>query len=822
MPVQTKWGKSLARAREMSSQELRTRLRQEVSKRTDAVIFALGAGRIVLRRQLSPGGQRQRASEKTPHQLPPSPGRFFFEADDLPGLTHALQRALPHQAERILEQAERICRHRFDLLGYENLDYGDAIDWRLDAVSGKRAPRKAWYKIHYLDFNEVGDHKVTWELNRHQHLVTLAKAWHLSRDPRFVAELVSQWRHWHRENPYPRGINWASSLEVAFRSFSWIWVGHLLAGCPVAPESFQRELARSLALSARYIERYLSSYSSPNTHLLGEAAGLFFIGTLCQSLRFAARWQALGWRILQEEAERQVQADGTHFEQSTYYHVYALDFFLHARTLAALNDIPIPANFDRTIKKMLDVLCGSSQAGLATGFGDDDGGRVFDPRRNRREHLRDPLSIGAALFRDPALKAASGGLTEETLWLLGLAGAERFGALPDAAHSPVSTCFPDAGLYVMTGAAFDTCDRLGRRGGEAIFQPQVAIDAGPQGAGNSGHGHADALSMQLSVAGEEWLIDPGACRYITAGGERNLFRGTTAHNTLQVDGMSQADPVTPFAWRNLPHVSCEQWITGKSFDLFEGSHDGYMRLPEPVLHRRWIFNLKSRFWLVRDLAEGEGEHALEILWHFAPYFAPSYTPPGFTLRSHTAPSGQPRGLVVIPAERHGWSPEFRRGRMSPVYGMEMLSPVLSFSRVGRLPAELTMILAPVEQATGAAGKLSSVGDAEQGRARGWRYEAPRGQHLFLFGDAGRPWQLGRWASDASFVYAGIESGAPLRLALCRGGYFEIDGRRAITCSGRVERCELAAARQTGELSCSQPDATVDYRLELLKTVMSGG
>src|SRR5208283_5236598 len=77
-----------------------------------------------------------------------------------------------------------------------------------------------------------GDHKVTWELNRHQHLVTLAKAGLLSGNDndKYVRELVAQWRSWIKANPYPLGINWASTLEVAFRSLSWIWVDQLLAG----------------------------------------------------------------------------------------------------------------------------------------------------------------------------------------------------------------------------------------------------------------------------------------------------------------------------------------------------------------------------------------------------------------------------------------------------------------------------------------------------------------------------------------------------------------------------------------------------------------
>ncbi len=141
-----------------------------------------------------------------------------------------MQERLPEQVESITKSAEKICQHRFNLLGYRDLDYGREIDWHLDPVNGKRAPRDLWSKIKFLDFASVGDAKVTWELNRHQHFVTLAKAYRLTNDPRFASELIDQWRHWHKENPYPRGINWASSLEVAFRSLSWLWVYFLLKG----------------------------------------------------------------------------------------------------------------------------------------------------------------------------------------------------------------------------------------------------------------------------------------------------------------------------------------------------------------------------------------------------------------------------------------------------------------------------------------------------------------------------------------------------------------------------------------------------------------
>ena len=191
-----------------------------------------------------------------------------------------LKQVFPSQADDIVVRAEKICRHRFDLLGYENLDYGAEIDWQLDVVHGKRGPRKPWFKVKYLEFEEVGDSKITWELNRHQHFVTLAKAYWLTGDDKFAREIFAQWTHWHKQNPYPIGMNWASSLEVGYRSLSWIWTVFLLQECPLFTNELRKQWQAALDLSGRHIETYLSTYFSPNTHLLGEALALFFLGTL--------------------------------------------------------------------------------------------------------------------------------------------------------------------------------------------------------------------------------------------------------------------------------------------------------------------------------------------------------------------------------------------------------------------------------------------------------------------------------------------------------------------------------------------------------------
>src|ERR1700726_157094 len=197
---QTKW----SRLRQMKWEELRTRFGQEASKRLDLLLYRSGFARqaVTLRPPNAPGA------------------RFFFETNNHESAHRAslLRTHLPDEAQAILHEADDVCRHRFHLLGYEKLDYGENIDWHFDAVHNKRSPLLPWFKLDFLNFEIIGDHKVIWELNRHQHLVTLAKAYLLTGEQRYVQELCAQWYQWNKENPYAIGINWSSSLEVAFRT----------------------------------------------------------------------------------------------------------------------------------------------------------------------------------------------------------------------------------------------------------------------------------------------------------------------------------------------------------------------------------------------------------------------------------------------------------------------------------------------------------------------------------------------------------------------------------------------------------------------------
>jgi hypothetical protein len=682
--------KVASRIAQMGWHEIYVRSRQAAGKRLDLAAYYLRLP--PLKRSFT----RDRESG----------AQFFFSPEEVPEILRLLRSVLPREAEDTIRRAEQICRREFDLLGFKKLDFGQDIDWHLDPVNGKRAPLTAWYRVPFLDFEAVGDHKIIWELSRHQHLVVLAKAFLLSGEHKYLDELVVQWRHWWDQNPYPLGINWASSLEVAFRSLSWVWVDHLLRDHPDTPERFLRDLRHAMELHGRHILRYLSTYFAPNTHLLGEAVALMFLGTLYPSFARAAHWRAVGWQITREQAAEQVGADGFHFEQSTHYHVYALDFFLHALLLARQNGLELPPFYERTVAEMHEVLAACTVAGIPPRFGDDDGGRVFNPQRNLTEHLLDPLSAGAIVFERGDWRAPIPGPTEESLWLL---GPKRFleSLRPTDSGPPRSSrAFRDCGLHLMV------C-----RDPEPW---QLTIKSGPLGVGNCGHGHADALSIQLTGHAREWLIDPGTYSYMSPS-ERDWFRSTAAHNTLEVGGRSQADPDSPFKWIDVPTVRAERWSSTAEWDYFRGSHTGYLRLQPPVIHRRTVVRLGC-MWLIRDEALGSGDTDLLLTWQVAEGLDVVPSSEQAILLADGA-----RGILTLTTTGVGsWNRELEATRWSPAYGSVREIKAVRLSCHAHLPTEIVTALIPGDTEV----RLRAR-DAENGRAYELR-SASRTYHL-VFG-----------------------------------------------------------------------------------------
>jgi hypothetical protein len=334
----------------------------------------------------------------------------------------------------------------------------------------------------------------------------------------------------------------------------------------------------------------------------------------------------------------------------------------------------------------------------------------------------------------------------------------------------VSSCaFEDGGLYVIAS--------------EGPYRGQLLVDAGPHGIGRGGHGHADALSVRLSIDHRPWLIDPGTYVYLSPGNDRDEFRGTAAHNTVRVDGTDQAVPESAFSWSSLPEVTAEQWEHGDRFTYFSGEHTGYRRLADPIVHRRAIFHLHGEYWLIRDFLIGQTEHDLEIAWHFAPDIDIE-TRDGSLVGSH-----KNQQLVFLSAD--SWDVSIGESFISPAYGEKLPAPVAVFSTRHKLPAEHGTLVVPL-RASEQPGRFALMGDTEAGAATGYVYECVLSTDQVIFGNSGENWTMASLASDAEFLFIRRNNREIMSLSFCSATFVEVDGQRVFSSPGRARRFEWAS------------------------------
>lgn len=662
-------------------------------------------------------------------------------------------------AKNFVDAAEQIVEGRIDVLGLRNLYVGTEIDWHREPISGKRSPLKHWKQFDEFDTAETGDKKIVWELNRHQHFFTLGFAFWLTKDERFAETFVRHLESWMEQNPPGVGINWSSSLEVSFRAISWIWAINFFRNSnSFTPELFKKAL-KFLYLHGRHIEKYLSKYYSPNTHLTGEALGLYYLGTQLPFFERAKHWRKHGADILHSEITRQILPDGVYFEQSTWYQRYTADFYTHFIILQSLfgrpdKNQPMGELYER-LQRAFDFLMNVTRPdGTTPVIGDDDGGRVLPLTNAAPDDFRGTLAVGAALFKRGDYKFVSGGPREEMLWLLGSEGINTYNDLEEIEPADESKDFAHGGYFVM-------------RDGWTESDNYLLIDCGEVGAIAGGHGHADALSIELAVRGRTLLVDSGTYTYHESKELRDYFRSSTAHNGLVVDGISSSEPGNTFGWKTRANAGPNAWIAEERFDFFEGSHNGYDRLEAPAAHSRSILFLKNDYWIMHDLVATPGEHDYALNFHIKDNIKPSIENDGRSV-------GDAGSRIFTFGDNGAW--QQKESWISNIHCNKMNAPFLRFLSRGQGTQEFFTFMLPADAHLA----VPDVFEVPSARGRAFVIKYRGYTDLFVFNDEqDQLIKTGIFDTNFRYSWARMSEGesVPDELVLIGGNRLAVGGHK---------------------------------------------
>jgi hypothetical protein len=696
---------------------------------------------------------------------------FLLVPDLRDSLVARITREFPASAADAARRADAMVAGEFDLLGYTHVRFDGAApgvpDWHLDPLASRRAPARFWSTVPFLDPAECGDHKVIWELNRHQYLLALGRAFWLTGDARYRDTAVAHLRGWIAANPPLVGINWASMLELGFRALSWLWMLHFFAEAAESDaEPWTIDLLVALDRQLAHVQRNLSYYFSPNTHLLGEALALYVTGQTLRLLRRADCYAETGRRILVTEIQRQIARDGGHVERSTHYQRYTLDFYLTALGVARVTGDPVADQFEEAVRRLGSAArLLADDSGRLPHIGDDDGG-VLQPICGRpTDDASDSLAIASALTDRPELRI--GPFPEEAYWLL---SHPRLRPLLEHAKATArldtvgSAALADTGYYVSRSPSGH----------------HLVVDAGPHGFANAGHAHADALSLTLSVGAIPLLIDPGTGLYTADPAVRDRFRSTDLHNTLTVDGRWQSQAAGPFHWSRSAHATAHVWRSNAGFDYLEASHDGYT----PLEHRRHIMALHGDLVIVADFIGGEGDHAVAVHWHLDPRWKVQAAGRAAALHSEAgrvdiAVSRGTLTPVTASAEGIGWH--------SPVYGRIEPTWMLRVTADGPLPSWIVSVFGLDEANPVLAVDPVPVWARAGALERGTAVRIARSHSVDFFGigspssvPSGTPanaaWRVAAYETDARALFCRITDLA-WRVAMVDGSFVRTAERR---------------------------------------------
>lgn len=599
---------------------------------------------------------------------------FYPGRNELAEVLDTFQTQFPDSLKITVNQADAICRHTFDLLGSGDYCFGSKINWHIDFKS-----RFTWAKGKYFkrfrpaEYPGGFDIKVPWELSRCQHFVRLGQAFWFTNNKKYPMEFVNQLLDWIDQNPWPFGVNWNCTMDVAIRAINWFWgLAFFLESEELSDEIILKLMPILLKHGDHIYKNLENKGGTPNNHYLANLIGLFYIGILLPQFDSSKTWVDFSKREIEKEIFAQVYSDGVNFEASVCYHRLATELFISAVVLARKNEQEFSPAFLERLEKMLEfILYVTRPDGSVPIIGDNDNGRVHrlkawgEKNREWVDH-RYLLAVGAILYSRDDFAFAAGDQWEEALWLLGpeaISTHQRSRAQSNI--SLQSREFPSGGFYVIRHEQ----DHM-----VAVARPMMPDTPG-------GHAHNDILSFELFINGKPFLKDPGTYSYTSDYAMRNLLRSTAYHNAIVVDNQEQTrlDPKKIFQLKREKSIRILKWSEDAGEIIFCAEFEGSFSPAKPITHRRQIRLIKALHeWQIEDSLLGTGRHNIEFHWHF----------------NEAADFQSQKAFEFKLLHPEGINPKERReqGIIAPAYGTKVNADHLVFSLEADLPIRAVTIV----------------------------------------------------------------------------------------------------------------------------------
>ena len=401
------------------------------------------------------------------------------------------------------------------------------IQWHRDYLSGFDFPVSRFDTMNFEQWFDKGvEIKFPWEVSRFNFAILLARSYLSTKDLRYYHIFRKQVLDWIEKNPYLFGVNWACTMEVAIRAMNWIVAANMFGETIQQDDSFLVALSRSLVQHAEYISRLPEWYHNVNStnHTTADFAGLLFLAMTLGDHKKSGYWQQQAMTSLVKCMQEQVFDDGVDFEGSIPYHRLVLEIFGYTAVLCNANHVKLPQQYFLKLFRMFEYTAAYMDCdGNAPQVGDNDSGRIFVFQQSDEQDHSYLLDLGEQIFAHRFLSQCKkrNRNFHQYLPVIGKMSLEEMQIEPRQTNKSIA--FKDGGAYLLKSekcSLFISCFPVGQNG-------------------VGGHNHNDFASFVLSCNGRVVFSDPGTLVYSSNICDRNEFRATGAHSTLQIKDVEQ-------------------------------------------------------------------------------------------------------------------------------------------------------------------------------------------------------------------------------------------------------------------------------------------
>ncbi len=521
---------------------------------------------------------------------------YFLNYDDVARRVSEFSQLYSEQSNQIVESANEFIK-----------TYGTDIDWLqpgVDLIGRKHTPNT----IRYLARQEIAP--------------AIALSYFMTDNNLYLEYLLDEIKDFVADYEIGKVETGRNDVFERFyaghRTRNWLFMHQVLLGSDEYNWRDQIMMLKVFILHGARLYDVCKEFNWGN-HQLHGLAGLYEMSIMFPEISVMNFWNSEAKRVILQHIEKEIKPDGFQFERASHYFKFDIINYFRIYQISKINNIELPALYLNRFREMFNAITKLSMPNKVLPVlqdaqdnyvkqNSDTTSNNDQINSNDAAELRDPgetefMSLGALLFKSPLYKFfGNEEFPSDFYWFFSNESLGDYSKISVEIPKIGSVSLDSSNYYVMrTGWNNDDLYMV-VDGGLAKYKPD--------------HSHGGILGLVAYGYREEILpnyrvkySDPS---YRTM--KNSLVKNVAiADHYMQGQNWISNTARTGFGiWETLPQPIVYEWMTGKSYDYFSGSHNGFKSLG--VEYERSILFFKPYCWLVVDKFSSGQIHSYQQIW----------------------------------------------------------------------------------------------------------------------------------------------------------------------------------------------------------------